>query len=98
MDFKEKVDFWKSSPYICDSPTCPIKHIHNDGRYLHDNQFVGHDDVFGTSNPPPLIWAAYLRVVNEAVEGSSTDVDIVRAFIENHTLIVYDSNGEQEMV
>ena len=100
-DIKEIVEFWENNPYICDSQSCPIKHTHNAGRYLHNDEYswIGYHYFFGSNNPPPEIWAALHRINNEySIQGSSTDDEVVIAFFENHVLLVFDSNGEEEAV
>ena len=44
----------------CTDRTCPIKHRHERGPYLHDGKLrTRQGSVFGASNPPPEIWALY---------------------------------------
>ena len=70
----------------CTSSDCPIGHIqHNKGIYLHDDN-PPPDDLrypkFGQGNPPPSIWAARARVIDD--ECTDDDLADVAAFNYYH--------------
>ena len=70
----------------CTSSDCPIGHIqHNKGTYLHDDN-PPPDDLsypkFGQGNPPPSIWAARSRIIND--ECTDDDLYDVAAFNYYH--------------
>ncbi|KAL2043534.1 hypothetical protein N7G274_003841 [Stereocaulon virgatum] len=70
----------------CTSSDCPIGHIqHNKGIYLHDDN-PPPDDLqypkFGQGNPPPSIWAARRRIIDD--ECTDDDLAVVAAFNYYH--------------
>ena len=99
-DIQGIVNTWKHNTNLCNSTSCPIKHTHCMGRYLHNGEYsrAGHHGLFGSNNPPPDIWAAADRVQHQSVEGSSTDLKKTLSFYANHVLIIVDDAGEQESI
>ncbi|KAL9004494.1 MAG: hypothetical protein Q9188_002696 [Gyalolechia gomerana] len=69
----------------CQQLNCPLRFPHPPGLYQHLNQPSPLTDIrphFGSSNPPPEIWMARLRILNN--RGSEADFTSVAAFIRAH--------------
>lgn len=68
---------------LCEAQGCPIRSAHPPGPYFHYPPpcriWV---EVFGCTDPPPELWAAYDRI--EAGNGTATDVISVRKYVEHH--------------
>ncbi|KAL8945721.1 MAG: hypothetical protein Q9222_007781 [Ikaeria aurantiellina] len=74
-----------STSPLCHQPTCPVDHPHAPGLYLHPNTpspFTNHTDDFGASDPPPAVWMARDRMMNQCA--SKEDVSMVEAFRKWH--------------
>ncbi|KAL8787465.1 MAG: hypothetical protein Q9195_007757 [Heterodermia aff. obscurata] len=79
---------------ICDHPRCPIKsYTHEKGvfrypeKYITDEEHASANIIFGTGNPTPCVWDAYLRALDnlKAMEAVSVeDNEIVRGFVAAH--------------
>ena len=68
---------------ICTSKTCPLKFAHPVGTYKHHGQSrTRPGDEFCDSNPPPDVWASYMRITSNM--DSFRDRLRVDMFIENH--------------
>lgn len=68
----------------CCSPGCPIKHLHSQGLYLHDNQLSQWKHPYwGISNPPPHIWQAWDRRTDKVA--TPQEVGEIIGFMENHS-------------
>ena len=100
LDIQDIVNTWKHNTNLCNSTSCPIKHTHCMGRYLHNGQHsrAGLHELFGSNNPPPDVWAAADRVQHQSVEGSSTDLIKALGFFTNHVLVIFDDAGAQESI
>jgi len=88
QEFLDKLDAWEHSRTPCESPACPIKPAHSQGRYLHNGKRNRRSPVFGSCNPPPEVWAAYDR--KRAGNGTTEDLQLVDGFREYH---VFQSHG-----
>ncbi len=68
---------------LCEAPGCPIRSAHPPGPYFHDPSpckiWV---EVFGCTDPPPELWAAYDRI--EAGNGTAADVLSIGKYVEYH--------------
>lgn len=80
--FFDKLEAWEHSVTPCDSPACPVKLAHSQGRYLHNGKHNRHGPVFGSCNPPPDVWQAYDRT--RAGNGTAEDMQLVESFREYH--------------
>lgn len=68
----------------CRSPGCPIKQLHSQGLYLHDDQLSQWKHPYwGISNPPPHIWQAWDRRTDKVA--TPQEVGDVIGFMENHS-------------
>jgi len=68
----------------CRSPGCPIKHLHSQGLYLHDDHLSQWKHPYwGISNPPPLIWQAWDRRTDKVA--TPQEVGDIIGFMENHS-------------
>ncbi|KAL9028588.1 MAG: hypothetical protein Q9180_007143, partial [Flavoplaca navasiana] len=65
-------------------PSCPIAPLrHHQGRYIHnDVPAINYLPIFGTSNPPPIVWQA----IHNGYEGIGTqdDADMISRFLAYH--------------
>ncbi|KAL8938241.1 MAG: hypothetical protein Q9216_004001 [Gyalolechia sp. 2 TL-2023] len=80
----------------CQQLACPLRFPHQAGLYQHMNQPSPFTDVrphFGSSNPPPEIWMARQRIVNN--RGSEADFTSVVAFIRAHYVEWTDAERQQ---
>ncbi|KAI4122398.1 MAG: hypothetical protein LQ338_005845 [Usnochroma carphineum] len=75
---------------LCIESDCPISYcIHYKGRFVHDptpGYPVEYHEDFGYSDPPPFLWAAYLRVTQcfEELETNSRSAeDFIDTLMEN---------------
>lgn len=78
-------------------PRCPIKENHDcPDRYFHANQYPnqqqsdmlaqeGFSHFFEGGNPPPMIWAAFYRVLNG--ETDAVFLNLIYAYRFNHCLV-----------
>ena len=68
---------------LCEAQGCPIRSAHPPGPYFHDPSpckiWV---EVFGCTDPPPELWAAYDRI--EAGNGTAADVFSIGKYVEYH--------------
>ena len=68
---------------VCMSTTCPLYLSHCVGVYKHNGESRTREgEEFGESNPPPKIWASYMRIKSNM--DSYRDRLVVDRFIENH--------------
>ena len=77
----------------CRALKCPVKGRHEKGPYLHEGKLRTRDgNIFGASNPPQEIWAAYDRIKDddnglggkEKDEIAANDVKLVTRFARLH--------------
>ncbi|KAL9593951.1 MAG: hypothetical protein Q9219_007300 [cf. Caloplaca sp. 3 TL-2023] len=79
----------------CQNPRCPLQLPHSTGLYLHMNQpsqFASQRPHFGASNPPPQIWEARARILND--RGLMTDFEAVVGFISAHYVAWTDTQKQ----
>ena len=68
---------------MCTSKICPLKFPHAVGTYRHHGQSrTRPGDVFYDSNPPPEVWASYMRITSNM--DSYRDRLLVDMFVEHH--------------
>ena len=68
---------------MCKAKTCPLKFPHSEGTYKHHGQSrIRPGDEFCNSNPPPDVWASYMRITSNM--DSFRDRLRVDMFIEHH--------------
>lgn len=72
----------------CVSLECPIQTPHSTGVYLHNGKRPRSDHTFpekpkfGSSNPPPELWMARHRILDNLAKGN--DVELTRTFVRYH--------------
>lgn len=79
---------------MCTSPRCPLRfEPHCKGIYQHNGQTrTRPGEEFRDSNPPPEIWASYMRIKSNM--DSYRDRLRVDLFIENHAFWAADLDNE----